>query len=57
MSKLPLTCCVPAAAMVSSADSQVVNLEVGMSLGAFNIRVCDQTCTMADIKIRGVTLG
>ncbi|KAF6721023.1 Vacuolar protein sorting-associated protein 13C [Oryzias melastigma] len=41
-------------AMVSSADSQVVNLEVGMSLGAFNIRVCDQTCTMADIKIRGM---
>uniref|UniRef100_A0A3B3DS88 Vacuolar protein sorting 13 homolog C n=1 Tax=Oryzias melastigma TaxID=30732 RepID=A0A3B3DS88_ORYME len=36
----------------SAKSSQVVNLEVGMSLGAFNIRVCDQTCTMADIKIR-----
>ncbi|XP_023807842.1 vacuolar protein sorting-associated protein 13C isoform X3 [Oryzias latipes] len=42
------------AAVVSPADSRVVNLEVGMTLGAFNIRVCDQTCTMADIKIRGM---
>lgn len=31
----------------------MVDLKVTMMLGAFNILVCDQTCSMADIKVKG----
>ncbi|XP_070692075.1 intermembrane lipid transfer protein VPS13C [Pempheris klunzingeri] len=41
-------------ALVSPADSEVIDLKVMMTLGAFNILVCDQSCNMADIKIQGV---
>ncbi|XP_069383478.1 intermembrane lipid transfer protein VPS13C isoform X5 [Paralichthys olivaceus] len=41
-------------ATMSPADSDVINLKVMMSLGAFNVLVCDQSCNMADIKIQGV---
>ncbi|XP_034470795.1 vacuolar protein sorting-associated protein 13C isoform X1 [Hippoglossus hippoglossus] len=41
-------------ATMSPADSDVIELKVMMSLGAFNVLVCDQSCNMADIKIQGV---
>ncbi|XP_070411206.1 intermembrane lipid transfer protein VPS13C isoform X2 [Nothobranchius furzeri] len=41
-------------ALVSPVDSKVVDLEVKMTLGAFNVLVCDQTCNMADIKVQGI---
>ncbi|XP_053284291.1 intermembrane lipid transfer protein VPS13C [Pleuronectes platessa] len=41
-------------ATMSPADSDVIDLKVMMSLGAFNVLVCDQSCNMADIKIQGV---
>uniref|UniRef100_A0A3Q2FDL5 Vacuolar protein sorting 13 homolog C n=1 Tax=Cyprinodon variegatus TaxID=28743 RepID=A0A3Q2FDL5_CYPVA len=34
--------------------SEVIDLKATMTLGAFNILVCDQTCSMADIKVKGV---
>ncbi|XP_036950284.1 vacuolar protein sorting-associated protein 13C isoform X4 [Acanthopagrus latus] len=40
-------------ALVSPADSEVIDLKVIMTLGAFNVLVCDQSCNMADIKIQG----
>uniref|UniRef100_A0A4W6CNT0 Vacuolar protein sorting 13 homolog C n=1 Tax=Lates calcarifer TaxID=8187 RepID=A0A4W6CNT0_LATCA len=41
------------AALVSPADSEVIDLKVMVTLGAFNVLVCDQSCNMADIKIQG----
>ncbi|XP_044053106.1 vacuolar protein sorting-associated protein 13C isoform X3 [Siniperca chuatsi] len=41
-------------ALVSPADSDVIDLKVEMTLGAFNVLVCDQSCNMADIKIQGI---
>ncbi|KAM9366322.1 intermembrane lipid transfer protein VPS13C [Symphorus nematophorus] len=41
-------------ALVSPADSEVIDLKVMMTLGAFNVLVCDQSCNMADIKIQGI---
>uniref|UniRef100_UPI0037E99E70 intermembrane lipid transfer protein VPS13C n=1 Tax=Semicossyphus pulcher TaxID=241346 RepID=UPI0037E99E70 len=41
-------------ALVSPADSEVVDLKMMMTLGAFNVLVCDQSCNMADIKIQGI---
>ncbi|KAM4744636.1 intermembrane lipid transfer protein VPS13C isoform 3-T3 [Anableps anableps] len=41
-------------ALVSPVDSEVVDLKATMTLGAFNILVCDQTCSMADIKVKGL---
>ncbi|XP_038556520.1 vacuolar protein sorting-associated protein 13C isoform X2 [Micropterus salmoides] len=41
-------------ALVSPADSEVIDLKVTMTLGAFNVLVCDQSCNMADIKIQGL---
>uniref|UniRef100_A0A1A7WXB8 Vacuolar protein sorting 13 homolog C n=1 Tax=Iconisemion striatum TaxID=60296 RepID=A0A1A7WXB8_9TELE len=41
-------------ALVSPVDSEVVDLEVTMTLGEFNVLVCDQTCNMADIKVQGI---
>lgn len=38
---------------MSPADSEVIDLKVIMTLGAFNVLVCDQSCNMADIKIQG----
>ncbi|XP_069574520.1 intermembrane lipid transfer protein VPS13C isoform X1 [Brachyistius frenatus] len=40
-------------ALVSPSDCDVIELKVMMTLGAFNVLVCDQTCNMADIKIQG----
>ncbi|XP_028441459.1 vacuolar protein sorting-associated protein 13C isoform X1 [Perca flavescens] len=40
-------------AVTSPAKSDVIDLKVMMSLGAFNVLVCDQSCNMADIKIQG----
>ncbi|XP_028257848.1 vacuolar protein sorting-associated protein 13C isoform X2 [Parambassis ranga] len=40
--------------LVSHADSEVIDLKVMMTLGAFNVLMCDQTCNMADIKIQGI---
>ncbi|XP_035855716.1 vacuolar protein sorting-associated protein 13C isoform X4 [Sander lucioperca] len=40
-------------AVTSPATSDVIDLKVMMSLGAFNVLVCDQSCNMADIKIQG----
>uniref|UniRef100_A0A3Q2C8L3 Vacuolar protein sorting 13 homolog C n=1 Tax=Cyprinodon variegatus TaxID=28743 RepID=A0A3Q2C8L3_CYPVA len=34
--------------------SEVIDLKATMTLGAFNILVCDQTCSMADIKVKGL---
>lgn len=45
--------CFLLAALVSPADSEVIDLKVMMMLGAFNVLVCDQSCNMADIKIQG----
>ncbi|XP_074521688.1 intermembrane lipid transfer protein VPS13C isoform X2 [Halichoeres trimaculatus] len=41
-------------ALVSPVDSEVIDLKVMMNLGAFNVLVCDQSCSMADIKIQGI---
>ncbi|XP_030582249.1 vacuolar protein sorting-associated protein 13C isoform X2 [Archocentrus centrarchus] len=41
-------------ALVSPADSEVIDLKVAMALGAFNVLVCDQSCNIADIKIQGM---
>ncbi|KAF7642767.1 hypothetical protein LDENG_00251000, partial [Lucifuga dentata] len=41
-------------ALASPSDSDVIDLKVMMTLGAFNVLVCDQKCNMADIKIQGV---
>ncbi|XP_056463865.1 intermembrane lipid transfer protein VPS13C isoform X2 [Gadus chalcogrammus] len=37
-----------------AADCDVIDLKVMMQLGAFNVLVCDQSCSMAHIKIQGV---
>ncbi|XP_053190317.1 intermembrane lipid transfer protein VPS13C [Scomber japonicus] len=42
------------AAPASPADSEVIDFKVMMTLGAFNVLVCDQSCNMADIKIQGI---
>ncbi|CAK6982133.1 vacuolar protein sorting-associated protein 13C isoform X1 [Scomber scombrus] len=42
------------AALASPADSEVIDFKVMMTLGAFNVLVCDQSCNMADIKIQGI---
>ncbi|CAJ1049975.1 vacuolar protein sorting-associated protein 13C isoform X3 [Xyrichtys novacula] len=42
------------AAPVSPADSEVIDLKAMINLGAFNVLVCDQSCSMADIKIQGI---
>uniref|UniRef100_A0A8C3A5N3 Vacuolar protein sorting 13 homolog C n=1 Tax=Cyclopterus lumpus TaxID=8103 RepID=A0A8C3A5N3_CYCLU len=42
------------AALVSPAESDIIDLKVLMTLGAFNVLVCDQSCNMADIKIQGI---
>ncbi|KAJ3592882.1 hypothetical protein NHX12_005220, partial [Muraenolepis orangiensis] len=36
----------------AAADTGVIDLKVMMQLGAFNVLVCDQSCSMADIKIQ-----
>ncbi|XP_029702157.1 vacuolar protein sorting-associated protein 13C isoform X2 [Takifugu rubripes] len=36
------------------AQDNIINLKVMMSLGAFNIMVCEQNCNIADIKIQGI---
>ncbi|XP_068584903.1 intermembrane lipid transfer protein VPS13C isoform X2 [Cebidichthys violaceus] len=41
-------------APVSPAESDIIDLKVMMTLGAFNVLVCDQSCNMADIKIQGI---
>ncbi|XP_065808670.1 intermembrane lipid transfer protein VPS13C isoform X5 [Labrus bergylta] len=41
-------------ALVSPADSEVIDLKVMMNLGAFNVLVCDRSCNIADIKIQGI---
>ncbi|KAL6113696.1 vps13c [Pungitius sinensis] len=41
-------------ALVSPAASDIIDMKVTMTLGAFNVLVCDQSCNMADIKIQGV---
>ncbi|XP_073320353.1 intermembrane lipid transfer protein VPS13C isoform X2 [Pagrus major] len=41
-------------ALVSPADNEIIDLKVMMTLGAFNVLVCDQSCNMADIKIQGL---
>ncbi|XP_078029066.1 intermembrane lipid transfer protein VPS13C isoform X7 [Epinephelus lanceolatus] len=41
-------------ALVSPADSDIIDLKVMMTLGAFNVLVCDQSSNMADIKIQGI---
>ncbi|XP_037835905.1 vacuolar protein sorting-associated protein 13C isoform X2 [Kryptolebias marmoratus] len=41
-------------ALVSPVDSDVLDLKVTMTLGAFNVMVCDQTSNMADIKVQGI---
>lgn len=38
---------------LAPADSEVIDLKLMMTLGAFNVLVCDQSCNMADIKIQG----
>lgn len=45
-----------AAALMSPADSEVIDLKVVTTLGAFNVLVCDQSCNMADIKIQGTVI-
>lgn len=45
--------CFLSAALVSPADSEVIDLKVVVALGAFNVLVCDQSCNMADIKVQG----
>uniref|UniRef100_A0A8D3DRE7 Vacuolar protein sorting-associated protein 13C n=1 Tax=Scophthalmus maximus TaxID=52904 RepID=A0A8D3DRE7_SCOMX len=39
---------------VSKSSHEVIDLKVMVTLGAFNVLVCDQSCNMADIKIQGI---
>ncbi|KAG7239598.1 hypothetical protein INR49_028750 [Caranx melampygus] len=41
-------------ALASPVDSEVIGLKVVVTLGAFNVLVCDQSCNMADIKVQGI---
>ncbi|XP_047187417.1 vacuolar protein sorting-associated protein 13C isoform X3 [Scophthalmus maximus] len=41
-------------ATTSPTHSEVIDLKVMVTLGAFNVLVCDQSCNMADIKIQGI---
>ncbi|XP_058486199.1 intermembrane lipid transfer protein VPS13C isoform X3 [Solea solea] len=41
-------------AILSPVDTEVIDLKVMMTLGAFNVLVCDQSSNMADIKIQGI---
>lgn len=45
----------PAAVLFSPADCEIIDLKVMVTLGAFNVLVCDQTCSMADIRVQGRT--
>ncbi|KAK2854371.1 hypothetical protein Q5P01_007032 [Channa striata] len=40
--------------LMTVVDREVIGLKVTMTLGAFNVLVCDQSCNMADIKIQGI---
>lgn len=53
LSLMAVMLCLLLATPLSPADSQVIDLKVIMTLGAFNVLVCDQSCNMADIKIQG----
>nr|XP_057944344.1 intermembrane lipid transfer protein VPS13C isoform X2 [Doryrhamphus excisus] len=41
-------------ASVSPAHSEVIDLKVMVTLGAFNVLVCDQSSNIVDIKIQGM---
>ncbi|KAM8893527.1 intermembrane lipid transfer protein VPS13C isoform 2-T2 [Spinachia spinachia] len=41
-------------ALGSPAGRDIIDMKVTMTLGAFNVLVCDQSCNMADIKIQGI---
>lgn len=41
------------AAAPSSGDPDVIELKLMMMLEAFNVLVCDQCCSTADIKVQG----
>lgn len=45
--------CLLLAALGSPEDSEVIDLKVLVSLGAFNVLVCDRSSNLADIKIQG----
>ncbi|KAJ8247516.1 hypothetical protein GJAV_G00247290 [Gymnothorax javanicus] len=38
---------------VSPSDEDVIDLKIVMQLGAFNVLVCEERCSIADIKIQG----
>ncbi|XP_028328893.1 vacuolar protein sorting-associated protein 13C-like isoform X2 [Gouania willdenowi] len=38
----------------SSEDSHVIDLKVMMTLGSFNVLLCDQSCDITNIKIKGL---
>uniref|UniRef100_A0A8C5FMB7 Vacuolar protein sorting 13 homolog C n=1 Tax=Gadus morhua TaxID=8049 RepID=A0A8C5FMB7_GADMO len=44
----------PSKALSAKSNCDVIDLKVMMQLGAFNVLVCDQSCSMAHIKIQGV---
>ncbi|KAG9352350.1 hypothetical protein JZ751_020763 [Albula glossodonta] len=37
-----------------ASDEDVIDLKIVMQLGAFNVLVCDESCSIADIKIQGI---
>lgn len=41
------------AALQPPGDSDVIELKLMMVLEAFNVLVCDQSCSTADIKVKG----
>lgn len=41
------------AATPSSGDSDIIKLKLMMMLEAFNVLVCDQSCSTADIRVQG----
>ncbi|KAK5873459.1 hypothetical protein PBY51_018496 [Eleginops maclovinus] len=41
-------------ALVTPEGSDIIDLKVMMTLGAFNVLVCDQSCNIAHIKIQGL---
>lgn len=48
-----LTMSLLSAALPPPGDSDVIELKVMMMLEAFNVLVCDQSCSTADIKVQG----
>lgn len=51
--KTPFVFCVCKEVPGSSGDGGVIDLKILMKLEAFNVLLCDLSCSIADVKIQG----